>query len=361
MGRKPRLIVWLGALAAMACLAPFAAAQNAKGDKVRINTVDGVTLAGTFYAGKGSTPPTVLMLHAITESSKKEGWVQLAEKLQEKGFAVLTFDFRGHGGSKDIDPQKFYKHAFNKQVRGRESIEFRDFGKGYYPALVNDIAAAKCFLDRKNDARECNTSSLIVIGAETGATLGALWMRSEWHRHRMKAPPFGGKLMPDSRPEGADTICGIWLSMSPTLGQYQPNLTSLLLKPGKEKAVPMLFLYGSEDKTSQKIAKGLEQALVKYKGKDAHGKPMRDEKYRYTAAVPLASRLKGTGLLQKSLETTDRIVEYLDGVVQLKGNEWTDRDFRNTAFVWTFPRFMPARLAGEMNLDFNSYLEFLGR
>lgn len=360
MGRNPRPWLWVVALVAISL---FTADAVAQGEKATITTVDGVTLIGTFYAGKGGGAPTVLMLHALGESSKKEGWVQLAEKLQGKGFAVLTFDFRGHGASKEVNAQDFWKQPLNRshvKGLGKETIEFREFSTAYYPALVNDIAAAKAYLDVKNDDKECNTSSLIVIGSETGATLGALWMRSEWSRCRLKPDPFTGKPIADSgRPEGADTICGIWLTISPKLGSYLVNLPALLTKAGKEKAVPLLFLHGEEDKAAQKIAKNLERSLVTYKGKDADGNPKREEKYRYTAAVGLRSKLKGVALLQKSLATDTHITDYLEQVVAVKGKGRTTQNFASSAYVWIYPRFTPAKLAGEMLMVFNSYQQFL--
>lgn len=358
---SPRPWLWLMALAVMSS-GPAALAQDSKGEKATITTIDGVNLVGTFYAGRGSSAPAVLMLHALGESSKKEGWVHLAERLQSKGYAVLTFDFRGHGASKEVNSQEFWKQPFNRsniKGAGKDTIEFREFSSAYQPALVNDIAAAKAYLDTKNDDKECNSSSLIVIGSETGATLGGLWMRSEWYRCRVKQDAFTGNPIPSNQPEGADTICGIWLTISPTLGSYRINLPNLLMKPGKEKAVPLLFLHGEEDKVAQKIAKNLERSLVTYKGKDADGNPKREEKFRYTAAVGLRSKLKGVALLQKSLATDTHIIDYLDQVVQVKGKGRTTQNFASTPYVWTYPRLMPAKLGGETLLTYNSYLQFL--
>lgn len=365
MENKRRPWVWLGALAIIMGWAPWASAQD-KGEPVSFPTVDGVTLNGNYYAGRNGNAATVLMLHPVGDSSKKQGWVELAQKLQAEGFAVLTFDFRGHGSSKEVDPAVFWNTPFNKANNltnsGKESIDIKSFNPAYYTALVNDIAAAKAFLDVKNDEKECNTAKFIVIGAETGATLGALWMHQEWYRCRLKQ--FMGVAKPDTgRPEGADTICGVWLSISPTLGRsYRINLSALLAKPGKEKAVPMLFLHGNEDKDAQKLAKSLEKSLVTYKGKDEQGQPKRDEKYRYTAAVGLGTKLKGVGLLQKGLATDKNIADYLKEVAESRGKGRTSRDFVNTAFVWTLPpRIMPAKLGGEQLMMFSSYQQFLPR
>ena len=73
--------------------------------QVDIVTVDKVELKGKFYASKGKDnkdAPCVLMLHAWGESSDNKEWNALARKLQDKGHAVLTFDFRGHGESTTV-------------------------------------------------------------------------------------------------------------------------------------------------------------------------------------------------------------------------------------------------------------------
>lgn len=365
MGNMPRPWFWLGALAFLTAGTPSAFAQD-KSEPVTIETVDGVSLNGNYYAGRNANAATVLMLHPVNDTSKKQGWVELAQRLHAEGFTVLTFDFRGHGASKGVNAATFWSTPFNKinnpRNTGKDTIDIKDFNPAYYTALVNDIAAAKAYLDVKNDEKECNTSKFIVIGAETGATLGALWLNQEWYRCRLKQ--FMGVAKPDTgRPEGFDTICGVWLSISPTLSpNYRVNLSALLSKAGKEKAVPMLFLHGDEDKAGQKLAKTLEKNLVTYKGQKENGQPMPDEKYRYTAAVGLRTKLKGVGLLQKGLATDKNIAEYLKEVADNRGKGRTSRDFVNTPFVWTMPpRIMPAKLSGESLMLFSTYQQFLPR
>src|SRR5207247_7667436 len=126
-------------------------------------------------------------------SSHQDGWDDLAKKLSAEGYSVLSFDFRGFGNSHSIspgfwDPSKNphnvkYVNGANKAAQPT-SIDHKDFDSNasrYYPYLVNDIVAAKSFLDRRTDQGQANTSNLVVIGAGEGATLGAMWMASQWH------------------------------------------------------------------------------------------------------------------------------------------------------------------------------------
>jgi alpha-beta hydrolase superfamily lysophospholipase len=162
-------------------------------EKVRFETADQVTLRGTFYpSNRGTKAACALLLHQLGGNSRQEGWDDLAKKLQQKGFAVLGFDFRGHGDSVDVNPDGFWKVPANRTLKNfrptkpGDKISYRDFTTlQNYLMLVNDITAAKRFLDSKNDSQDCNAANVVVIGAESGATLGALWVATEWQRRQV--------------------------------------------------------------------------------------------------------------------------------------------------------------------------------
>jgi alpha-beta hydrolase superfamily lysophospholipase len=354
---------FLAMMALLTLLAPAVQAQG-KSEPVRFKTVDGVNIKGRFYPGENQNAPTVLMLHNVNENSKKKNWLNLAEELQKKGYAVLTFDFRGHGDSTTVEPEIFWsaKHKFNLLVKRSQGEIDSKFDKRYLPALVNDIAAAKAFLDKKNDAKECNSSRIILIGSETGATLGALWLKSEWQRYRVKLNDFGkpliwaGKPVADRTkpPEGNAVIGAVWLSISPTLGSRTVSVANLLATPARDKGVPMIFMYSDGDKTGKTLAKDLEKTLVPNK---------KSEKYRFTAAVEATNlgKLKGAELLQNA--TIKGILGYLDEATKDRGEDWMEREFRRTAYVWTFGNTPAAtfiaKLPDDMNLIFSTYENFL--
>ena len=377
MSKLPSVVL-IFALALVALVPWTAAAQKEdKGDKVRITTVDGVDLHAKFYActsGKIKNPPTILMLHplGVGESSAKKNWVALAEKLQEKA-SVLTFDFRGHGLSTDIAPETFWKIKFNqmpqhvkdvnKAILGNKaSLEFKELQKAYYPAIINDIAACKAYLDRKNDGGSCNTSSFILVGAETGATLGAIWLNSEWHRHRLIQHPVTLLMLPDTKAEGQDVIACVWLSIRSQLGDRGVSIGNTLSIPLKDRAVPMVFIYGEDDDSAKGVANGALKFLT---GKQK-------SKFPFTAAVPVAkTKLAGVGLLERSTGVEKAIADYLfggdkaDGVVDAKGREWQEREFRKTQYVWRLPGTpatatgVPAKMLNDTNFLFNDYVKYI--
>src|SRR5205085_5725332 len=73
--------------------------------QVPLTTADFVDLAGTYYRGnKGRDTPCVIIVHKFGSDRTKSGIDELARALNEQGFAVLTFDLRGHGGSVNVSP-----------------------------------------------------------------------------------------------------------------------------------------------------------------------------------------------------------------------------------------------------------------
>ena len=171
----------------------------AKSDLVSFETVDGVRLVGAYYASnKGVKAPCVLLLHDFDQKkgghSQTEEWTELAGDLQWAGYAVLSFDFRGFGQSTTVG-KEFWLAAHNAVLPGARgpklptSITQAKFPAIYYRQLVNDVAAAKAYLDNENDAQQLNCRNLIVIGAGQAATIGMMWLDAEFQRHKAKVVP----------------------------------------------------------------------------------------------------------------------------------------------------------------------------
>lgn len=334
--------------------APPAFAQNKRDNEtVKIETVDGVELKGTYWPGnKGKKSPVAILLHKLGGRSNEDGWKELADDLQKAGFAVLTFDFRGHGASTGVNPMTFWSFSHNQMgVKGfrrgaaklPETIALADFQPRYLPHLVDDVAAAKRFIERRyNDAGECNASSIVLVGAEDGATLGALWLASETKRHRII--PVGLMGQKNDKPESKDVSACAWLNISPTLGTRTPlNVGGLLrgwLKEGANtpaSKIPMAFIFGADDKPSDKASLDLVKAIrPKYK---RTGKV--DDDLSGTVDFGVAgSKLKGSKLLMDPLTTREAIVKnYLEKFIfeeKKATNEWEKRENNEVVYAWYF-------------------------
>jgi hypothetical protein len=364
-----RQLVWGLAGTLLAILSPSASAQGKKdSETVRFETVDQVELKGTYWpSSKGKKGPVALLLPKIGGSHNEEGWKALAEELQKAGFAVLAFDYRGHGGSKNVGTN-FWKYPTNasgirytaRAGKMPDTIELSQFKNGYLPHLVDDISAAKSFLERRyNDEGACNLSNLVLIGAEDGATLGALWLATECKRYRVQ---FNRK---SDKPESKDVIACVWLNMSGYIGSGRQAtnvvrlLPSWLLEAGglRGQKIPMLFYYGKDDKQADAYALGLVKGIRRKYDRATAAKATPDDELYGTldAGVP-GTDLKGAKLLTGSLGAREQIVKkYLEKFIldSKKGlNEWEKRESDTTFYVWELPtrRTIPAIMLGEKNL-----------
>src|SRR5580704_6377402 len=66
-------------------------------EPVEIRTADGVTLAATVMEPNAETRGTVVMAHAMFARQSAFRWV--GPMFRDRGWRVVTFDFRGHGKS----------------------------------------------------------------------------------------------------------------------------------------------------------------------------------------------------------------------------------------------------------------------
>ncbi|MEI7685785.1 MAG: hypothetical protein WCL32_12225 [Planctomycetota bacterium] len=335
----------LALLLAVAFVAHEAPAQPKELDaaeKVRFETADGVKIQGEFYRSAVKGAPVVMMLHNIGESSAKEKWIDLAKTLQPT-FSVLTFDFRGHGNSVEIDPELYFRYPANvRATKGaspkKTKLDWRDIDKNAYTLFINDIAAAKGYLERtKNDLGICNTANTFVIGVDQSATLAAIWANSEFHRYKFDfIPPFFQVKM-ESKAEGQNITGLVCLGISPKLGTRPVSLLKTLDYPCRQNQMPILLVHGDgdpKDKASlqdKETAKFLEKAIkIPLAGKKD------DPKFAFTKAVELknAGKLRGVDLLAKSLNTSQGINTYLKSLASEKANEWSAHEFAKSKYGW---------------------------
>lgn len=308
------------AVAALLLVPQLGFAQG-KPQPVHFQSVDKVEIKGTFYPASRGKAPVVMLLHEFGKNRQQSGWNELALRLQKEGYAVLSFDFRGHNDSTGVE-QEFWRLPINARTfrpnRDRDQITYKDIARNaaYYPMLIQDIAAAKRYLDQRNDAGDCNTSNVIVIGAQESAALGSLWISSEFARPHLIPHPtnpalFGPVIDPERRVEGLDIKAAVWLSMPERLRNI-PTRTWLNSAEIRDK-VPMAFIYGDQDRGSAAAAKSLHAMLSKNSATRTRAKKTKE---------------KGDELLgKKALNTEEDIVSYLKTVIEKTGNDaWFRRD-----------------------------------
>ena len=249
---KPRRT--LAGVLAWLCVA--AALPAAEPEHVRFTTADSVTIEGLYFASdKGIKAPVVLMLSPVGSTMEVAGWSDLAKKLQAKGMAVLMFDFRGHGNSTSIAPQFWTAEPTNLSLKGghsakRVSISYLDFRiPANLVSMENDIVAAKRFLDGKNDASECNSAKLVVLGAGSGATMSA---HLDQQRMGAQCDKNDSPLCHEHHVRRSGRRGAVWLSIVSTVSSgnihWTPQLAACLGAVPVKDHVPTLFLFGEQDK-----------------------------------------------------------------------------------------------------------------
>jgi pimeloyl-ACP methyl ester carboxylesterase len=337
-----RLLLCLGAGLAFASF-PHVARSQDKPNKVKFLTADQVEIHGLYYPSTKKTDgPCAILLHDVPGNMREKGWDSLAAALHKQGFAVLWFDFRGHGQSTTLaDPKEFWDNSINRRlVRGYrptmppESITLKAFSPAYLPFLINDIAAAKVFLDGKNDLGECNSANTVLIGAGHGATLGALWLKAERFRHRTSVDRLGIRpptVSPKS--EFKDYLAAIWLSISPNLGTNRYSVQQLFAVPMREKKIAMAFLHGQKD-PSKGFSKAAATFLDPTWNKRAKkGKKVKNQRIG-AMAIDDSDKLRGRDLLRGSLETEKWITDYLERILEDGLNDYDQKEFKKQTYVW---------------------------
>ncbi len=326
-------------LAAVLALPAFVQAADkpeSKSEKIVFETFDGVELQGDFYpSAKGTKAPTALLLHKLGGNRKQ--LAPLAEKLQAEDFAVLTFDFRGHGDSTSVQPA-FWMNGTNARSiprpKVKDTLDFKQMPRGYYPMMINDIAAAKYALEKKNNARECNAGDLVIIGCDDGATLGAVWAATEWNRRRLVQSM--GVLKP-GEPEGKDIAACVWLSLRGSLGSGA-NATAVAVDscfgPAEKDRkmrdkVAHCFFYGDGDNASKTLSENIYNNVLR-----AGGAGFKQPTFKKSLK---GTKLTGHELLGKEdIEIEEAIAKkYLKDVVFEKraGTVWSERDLKMSPLI----------------------------
>jgi hypothetical protein len=330
---RPRSFhLWLAAAALL--VVPLGLAAQGP-EEVQFETADKVELHGSFFAPAKARAPCIILLHKYGGSRQQQGWKELTRELQ-KEFAVLTFDFRGHGESTNVDPERFWRTPNNQLIKnaGRfgSKISYHDFLPLYMPMLANDVSAAKRFLDRQNDAGVCNSSNVIIIGAEEGAGIGALWIACEFERPRLIKSPYGTWMAdPQGRTEGDDVAGAVWLSIPKTLsGAYIGPWLKGRYGRLRDK-VPMAFFYGDKDRKAADAAQVIFED-VKRGSRD---------KLEQTRLRPKDTKLAGNELLKESFNTITEIGAYADKVMQKHGSKAAvQRDVENVPAPSLLPLYL---------------------
>ena len=122
---------------------------------VRITSPDGVVLVGTYLEAPKPNSPAVLLLHQW--QSDRHSYDEFANRMQSRGFNVLSIDGRGFGESvKTTDGKSVAAERTDAAVHG----------------MLGDVGAALDFL---TEQRNVDTSKIGIVGASYGSSLAVIY------------------------------------------------------------------------------------------------------------------------------------------------------------------------------------------
>lgn len=312
-------------------------------EDVAVPTADGLRLSGTWYPGSlGKQADLVIVLHAYGSNTSKGPYATMAKEIQAKGFSVLTFDMRGHGKSTTNrtigDAKQFVDRnlfPFNTwsgtstSANAVKSIDVKNFKTNYYPHLLNDVIAARRFVDSRNDAGECNSGRIHIIADRDAGNLALLWTCLEFTRNGVN--PIVPNGVAPNHIAGSDIMSITFLSPKPTTNTGLKNLTNKLLRDkerpeigvGIKEKVAMAFVYNTEAEKSTDFASSL---FTSYWGLKPTVKEDK-ELGKYLIEVK-GAKLIGIDLMDEKLDTSKSIATFIAATKKknVNGNDWKMRN-----------------------------------
>ncbi len=309
-------------------------------------TKDYVLLSGIFYPGNADieTVP-VILFHE--QGRSHEEFAPLIEAMKKKGYAILAFDFRGHGDStqrfvpvkKQANPtqtgmmpgmqpgmvmpqQRKPKKLppgmgggvpglsdrdenvvmpFNPAMLQQQQLQPQqppqpteyleaDFGKEDYTNMYKyDYIPFYHFLTVENNKEKLNLNKLVIVGLGMGGSVGGKLSRELWGKAKCK---------------NIRSLIVVSPNYDPFSKQIYKNAKCF------HEDVPLLFMVGGLDKQAQENALNLrEDILGKEKRKD-------DDPTQLTSPVPIAEfpteRQGGDLLADSKQEIPAKIVGYIE-------------------------------------------------
>lgn len=286
-----------------------------------LETDDGVFLGINYWspAEAGKNTPVVVLLHMRGKSQLD--WFPLAKQLSEDGLAVVTFDFRGHGESRRVNPDIYKDPRTAERVErerqeriaaglrvvepgtrqlsraereGRagakpkvvdsidQANEFKS-GKDLARYLANDVRAVKRFLIEQNNAARLNLRRLGLVAAGEGCSVAMVWI----DEFELKSP---GKL--GHHRQGGDL--GALVLVSP-IWNYS-GMKAPVSFDEDDSRLPILIISGAKGKSATDAGKFAKLMRIpdSTQGKSI-GKPRSDSLW-----MKVDSTLTGTDLVQAS-------------------------------------------------------------
>ncbi len=256
--------------------------------KFQLGTTVGDFLAATYYPSAKldpSTAPVVLLVHGkgrssqdFDEPNKHMEGKSIAERLRQDGYAVLSFDLRGHG----LNPRP------TKELTAKD-----------WQAMTADLQSAYLFLLDRHNRRELNLAKFAVMGLEAGANLAAHWAAETGAA--VASPP------PNSDPRPTDLAALVLVS--PLVDSDGMKLDVDV--PLFAYRLPMILETGENEAVTAGAAKAVQKVIERNR--------------QSKVALVKDSGLKSDVLLRLDPKANEPLWKFLDTTVKLRRDEWEGR------------------------------------
>jgi hypothetical protein len=337
---------------------------------VGFGTSDGLALKGYFFQGvaiEKQKPDAVIMVPA-PGSKIDDAWIGLAIALSEKNFSVLLFDWRGCGmngpdGSGPAvieDKQKFWDEPYSRLLTttgkkenatidryglDHKSLVVKSDSRGRYRDFMymNDLLAARFYLDKQNDGGRCNTNRVWIVSEKEGAHLGMAFIAAEFQRNTIYNPKANVfDLAGQFEPAGKDYVGIIALSYA-TSGDAARIFRNALpsvganarVRSAKEHLSDRLAMVLMNKKGDSQAAKNLLVSVGAPSAEDAL-----KAKFKYPKEFDIKARVSGIGMIDAadSFKVRDYVITAMVEISKKQpfGKDFTDRE---AAKMITVPRF----------------------
>lgn len=138
MNEPGSLDTWLFHRHQRACIDAFEAARAPRRRELRIPAVDGVPLSASLWAS-GASPPTHTVVVASATGVRRGYYGAFAKWLAARGAAVVTFDYRGIGSSKDGGANASMHDWGERDLAGVVAWAAREVGGGAVSVVGHSV------------------------------------------------------------------------------------------------------------------------------------------------------------------------------------------------------------------------------
>ncbi|QDT62875.1 alpha/beta hydrolase [Calycomorphotria hydatis] len=159
-----------------------------------VRTDDGWVLPVTYYqSDAGKETPVVVLVHG--EKGNRVMWKGLAKTLHDRGYAVVTFDFRKHGESSN---DSSFPGANNRRLTPRD----------YQLMVAEDLEKIKEFLLEEHQAEHLNIRKTGFVCTDLSCPLVNTFALADW----LRLPYPDAPTLAQRTPRGQDVRAIVMLS-----------------------------------------------------------------------------------------------------------------------------------------------------